>query len=121
MGAIDETRKVLQDIIAPDLKAIDARITALEKRLDYRVDGLDKRIDGLEKRMDQRFSDAEKRESDRFSALNDKIDLKHEVMLSQFKNLADMVNHNLDLDRRVERIELGMAQGAKERLLERTA
>ncbi len=34
MGVIEDVRKVLQDVIAPDLKAIDARLNALDKKLD---------------------------------------------------------------------------------------
>lgn len=48
MGVVEETRQVLQDFLAPELRSIDARLSALEKRMD----GFDKRMDGFEKRMD---------------------------------------------------------------------
>lgn len=41
MGAIEDVRNLMQDIVAPDIKAIKAQLTALEKR----VDGLDKKMD----------------------------------------------------------------------------
>jgi hypothetical protein len=34
MSVIEDSRKVLQDFIAPELRAISARLDALEKRLD---------------------------------------------------------------------------------------
>jgi hypothetical protein len=34
MGAIDDTRKLLQDLVTPDLKALSVRVEALEKRVD---------------------------------------------------------------------------------------
>ncbi len=34
MGAIEDTRKVLQDFLAPELRAIAVRLDALEKRFD---------------------------------------------------------------------------------------
>jgi hypothetical protein len=34
MGAIEDTRKALQDFLAPELRAIAARLDALEKRFD---------------------------------------------------------------------------------------
>jgi hypothetical protein len=34
MSTIDDIRKVLQDVVTPDLKAIEARLTALEARVD---------------------------------------------------------------------------------------
>ena len=44
MSAIDDIRKLLQDIVSPDLKALDARVTALDKKVDLRHDALDKKI-----------------------------------------------------------------------------
>jgi len=38
MGAIDDSRKVLQDFLAPELREIKARLVALEKRMDERFD-----------------------------------------------------------------------------------
>ncbi len=34
MGAIEDTRKVLQDFLAPELRSITARLDALEKKMD---------------------------------------------------------------------------------------
>jgi len=38
MGATDDSRKVLQDFLAPELREIKARLDALEKRMDERFD-----------------------------------------------------------------------------------
>ncbi|MGD0445616.1 MAG: hypothetical protein ABSA39_16905 [Edaphobacter sp.] len=42
MSAIDDTRKLLQDFLAPELRAITVRLDTLEKR----IDGIDRKIDG---------------------------------------------------------------------------
>jgi hypothetical protein len=34
MSAIDDTRKVMQDFLAPELRAISTRLDALEKRFE---------------------------------------------------------------------------------------
>ena len=34
MGAIDDIRKLLQDLVTPDLKALSVRVEALEKKVD---------------------------------------------------------------------------------------
>jgi hypothetical protein len=34
MAATEEVRSLLQDIVAPDLKSLKERVTALEKRVD---------------------------------------------------------------------------------------
>jgi len=53
MGAIEDTRKVLQDFLAPELRAISARLDALEKRFD----GVDKRFEDAERRGDRRHDE----------------------------------------------------------------
>ncbi len=64
MGAIEDTRKVLQDFLAPELRAISVRLDALEKR----ADGIDKKLDDADRR-------AEKRHDDVMSAMRQMIDL----------------------------------------------
>ena len=50
MSVIEDTRKVMQDFPAPELRGISARLDALEKR----IDGVDKKIDGVDRRAEQR-------------------------------------------------------------------
>jgi tetrahydromethanopterin S-methyltransferase subunit G len=38
MGAIEDTRKVLQDFLSPEIREIKARLDALKKRMDERFD-----------------------------------------------------------------------------------
>ncbi len=80
MGVVEDVRKVLQDVVSPDLKALDARVAALEKRLDIRLEALEERISG------------------KIDKLSDRVD----------SNDASVM-HALDIDRRMERIENQMA------------
>ena len=64
MSVIEDSRKILQDFIAPELRAIAVRLDALEKR----VDRVDKRIDDNEHR-------AEKRHDEVMSAIRQVLDL----------------------------------------------
>ncbi len=50
MGAIEDSRKVLQDFLAPELRAIAVRLDALEKR----IDGIDHKIDDVDRRAEKR-------------------------------------------------------------------
>jgi len=50
MSAIEDTRKVLQDFLAPELRAISVRLDALEKR----VDGVDRKLDDVDRRAEKR-------------------------------------------------------------------
>jgi uncharacterized coiled-coil DUF342 family protein len=65
MGAIEDTRKVLQDFLAPEMREIRARLDALEKRFD----GLDHKLDDVDRR-------AEKRHDTVMQALNDYTDVR---------------------------------------------
>ena len=55
MSVIEDTRKVLQDFIAPELRAVDARLAAVEKRLENFERQVDQRFDNAERHVDQRF------------------------------------------------------------------
>src|SRR5271166_2230542 len=60
MSVVEDARKVMQDLIAPELRALSARLDAVEKRLD----AIDKRFDGVDKRfdsVDRKFEDVERR------------------------------------------------------------
>jgi hypothetical protein len=48
MGAIEDTRKVIQDLIAPDLKAIDARLNSFDRKIDLTRDLLVAQMKTLE-------------------------------------------------------------------------
>lgn len=73
MSVIEDSRKDLQDFIAPELRAIEARLTAVEKRLDglqartdKRFDAVDKRFDEMQARTDKGFDDMQKHMDQRF-------------------------------------------------------
>ena len=67
MGAIEDTRKVLQDFLAPELREIRARLDALEKQ----ADGIDRKIDSVEARLE---SSAEKRHEAVMAAISRIVD-----------------------------------------------
>ena len=56
MGVIDDTRKLLQDIVTPDLKALAARVEALEKRVDSGFADLKQAIADVDARAERRHT-----------------------------------------------------------------
>ena len=42
MGVLEDVRGVIQDLVVPDLKALEQRVTALEKSIDQRFTELEK-------------------------------------------------------------------------------
>ena len=57
MGVIEDVRKVIQDTVAPDLKALAVSVDELEKRIDQRFqdqrDYMEKRFDSLDRMLNQ--------------------------------------------------------------------
>ena len=101
MSAVDDIRKVLQDIVSPDLKALDVRSTMLEKRLDGRIDGVDKKLDALDKKVDLRAD-----------IMDEKLTLTRDLLLAELRAHKaalevsfSTLTRSLDLERRMAKIE----------------
>ena len=67
MGTVEDLRKVLQDFLAPELRAVTARFDAIDQRLDAltrvmdaRFEAVDTRLASLEKNGDIKFASLEK-------------------------------------------------------------
>jgi hypothetical protein len=54
MSVIEDTRKLLQDFLAPELRELSARIDTLEARMDGKFQGLDARFDSAERLASER-------------------------------------------------------------------
>ncbi|AFL87798.1 hypothetical protein Terro_1491 [Terriglobus roseus DSM 18391] len=89
MSVVEDNRKLLQDLVAPELRAIDVRLTALEKRFD----DVDRRLTAADKTEQDRFAQAEKIAAER-----------HERILSELKSL----HNEHDLEVRLVKIEAMM-------------
>lgn len=71
MGAIEEVRTLLQDVVAPDLKGLTVRVenvekqvAALEQRMDARFDKVDARFDKVDARFDKLERDSDRRHAE---------------------------------------------------------
>jgi hypothetical protein len=56
MSVIEDTRKLLQDFLAPELRELTARIDALEERIETRFKGIDARFDSAERLASERHT-----------------------------------------------------------------
>ena len=95
MSVIEDSRKVLQDFIAPELRAIDVRLTALEKRFEEAQVRTDKRFDEMQVRTDKRFDEMQVRTDKRFDELNKHLDQRFEQVLAEIRQLNSI--HDLEL------------------------
>lgn len=104
MTILEDTRQLIQDFLASELRAIGAQLTAI----DVRLDAIDKRLDHMEARldrMDARFdkldeqlkSDslrAEARINDRFDRAERDAEARQATLIKIFR-----------LDERMQRLE----------------
>jgi hypothetical protein len=96
MSVIDDTRKVMQDFLAPELRGISARIEALEQRfgtVDKRFDGVDHRFDRVDQRLvglDRKFDEVERR-----------AEKRHDEVLAAIAKMSDIT----ELRERLTRLE----------------
>lgn len=94
MGAIEDMRKVLQDFLAPELRALHERLGGLDKRMD----GLDKRID--EFRTDLKADIAELR-----GEMRGELRAQAEGFRSDMKGSVSYIVSQLQLDARLGKLE----------------
>lgn len=94
MSAIEDVRKLLQDIVTPDFKALEGHVADLSKKLDLRSDMLDGKIE-----MNR-------------DILSDKIDFTRDLLLAEMKAMRVSteaaiagLRQSIDLEKRVAKIE----------------
>ncbi|MGD0792128.1 MAG: hypothetical protein ABR920_10190 [Terriglobales bacterium] len=86
MSVVEDMRKVLQDFLAPELRAVHARFEAVDVRLD-----------AIEEKMEARFDSV----NIRFAAIEDIATARHNETMAKIDGLKS----SLELDKRVERLE----------------
>lgn len=104
MGALDDTRKILQDFLAPELRAIAVRLDAVEKRLDRFERQVDERFEKMDKRfeqVDKRFEQMDKHLVDMEARIEQRASERQQVLLRSF---SDLMNYT-ELRDRMERLE----------------
>jgi tetrahydromethanopterin S-methyltransferase subunit G len=85
MSVVEDSRKILQDFIAPELRAIAARLEALEKRFDGFENSIGQRFEAAEKHFDQRMQGFEKRLDD----LEHRADKRHDEVMAAIRQVID--------------------------------
>jgi len=99
---IDDTRRLLQDLVSPDLKALQVQVAALEKLVN-------ERFNGMQTNIGSQLQAVEMKLSGQLSALEGKVDSNHASVLN-----------SLNLDRRIERLEVALSSAATDETGEET-
>ena len=61
MSVVDDVRKLLQDMVTPDLRALSVKVESLDKNIDAVEKSLDKKIDAVERHLTDKIDATEKR------------------------------------------------------------
>jgi len=95
MSVVADVRGVVQDLIVPDLKALQQRVDSLEKRMDERFAASDERMDERFQTLEQRVQSLEQHMKDRFDRAEREAERRQSELISY-----------LSLEARIRRIEL---------------
>jgi hypothetical protein len=94
VGNVEDVRKVIQDFVALDLKALSVRIEALEREMKIRFDHVDTRLDHAEKLSLERYSSGEKLATAR-----------HETLTATLAANQTALMNTLEMEKRLARLE----------------
>ena len=104
MSVVDEVRQVIQDFLAPELRALSAKLDAQDKVMEARF----KEVDSRFKEMDSRFKEMGARSDSKFSevfvriqALQDTVDRNDSAQ----KQLIAKLTQDFEFDKRLTEIE----------------
>ncbi|MEK6728895.1 MAG: hypothetical protein AABY76_02595 [Planctomycetota bacterium] len=99
MSVYDQVKQALQDVVAPEIKALQIEIKRLDEKIDNRFASLDEkmetRIASLDEKVDTRFASLDEKIDTRFISLDGKVDSLRREMIAEIGRLDDKVD-NLD-------------------------
>ena len=97
MGAVEDVRKALQDVIAPNLKALQVEVKEGFASVDRQLAAV----------------------KDGFASVEKVVAIRHELVLAELRNALviaesrhEAILKALDIDKRLERVEARQAQQA---------
>ncbi len=91
MGVYEEVKQALQDIVAPELRALQVEIKRLDEKIDSGMQRLDEKIDSGIQRLDA------------------KIDSKHNEIVSEIKRLDEKIDIAIQIRERLAFLEAKVA------------
>jgi hypothetical protein len=99
MGTIEDVRKVIQDLVAPELKALSVKLDNFERESKLRDEALAARITSALELMLAKLET----QNNKIEGQNAKLEAIAAKMESQYVSIMNALN----LDRRVESLERG--------------
>ena len=98
---IEDIRKLIQDFLVPEVRALSAKVDGLQREMDIRITNLEAKMDIRFSAVDIRFTNLEAKFDLRFNAMEDKISSVETRIDQRFDDLKD----RLDLNSRLKTLE----------------
>jgi len=102
MGTVEDIRQIFQDFVAPELRAITARLDAL----DQRFEALHKEIDLRFEAQNSRLEAALARHDTKVAAFEGKVDTRFTALDGKVQHIIDL----MDVDKRLQKLEAQRAE-----------
>jgi F0F1-type ATP synthase membrane subunit b/b' len=91
MSVVEEVRGVMQDFLAPELRALKERVGALERKVDDNERRAEERFQETQRHVDQRFQEAQCQVDQRFEDAERRAETRHGELVN-WLNLAAPVS-----------------------------
>ena len=83
MGFIEEGPQLIQDFVTPEIRSIDARLTAIEEKLGLLETNVDKRFDSLNGKVDR----VETALEGKIDKVDGKMDRHHDQVMDSLRRM----------------------------------
>ena len=99
MSVIEDARKIVQDLVAPELQSLHAKIDGLEKTVDAKFGVVDAKLDT----MNQRIASLERETSLRLVNAEERSSVRHELLLAHLETFSAKIGARFDaVERKAE-------------------
>ena len=85
-NVLETVQKLLQDVIAPDVRELKVRVDAAEKQIELLHKEMEERFKAADQREDERFKAAEQRNDERFKAAEQRNDAMFKAVLDKMES-----------------------------------
>jgi predicted nuclease with TOPRIM domain len=100
MSMVEDVRQVIQDFLAPELRAMSVRFDALEKIMEARFKEMDSRFEEMDSRfkeIDSRFKEIDSRFKEidsRFNQADERFNSRFNEVVLRIQTLQETVDRN---------------------------
>lgn len=105
MGVYEEVKQALQDIVAPELKALQVEIRRLDEKIDSLDGKLSARMDSLDKSINARMDSLDYKIDSLDRSLNGRIDSLKAEITTEIKRLDEKIDIAIQIRERLAAIE----------------